>query len=526
MLSHGVAQLWDASDLCGIMRFLSPTLIFVLIALPRRVGCWGRNSPNKCQARGFRLVWNREGGTARERPDFGTRVTCGTLSSSLISRRWLIGGAIAASVLPRRRSFARGRVPFGAAVSLRLPWPLGSMDPHALDDVSASFLGSALFDSLYVSDDRGAFRPALAEAPPSLVDSEVRIKLREGLLTGAGLALDARDVFASLQRAKQGPGAQFFGPLFGPLRMLRGEIAFAMKTPDLDLVQQVLASSAFAIVPRTFRPETPDGTGPFMLRRRGDGWSLMRNPLAAMGPPPLREIRLREAKDLTDSLRAFESGEDDLGWLGRGFHDLRPESRTFDAGMLGFAILRAGTHAPGWSVPGNMQRIVDGLAPAQFASFGIPGWTEAPLVQWPFQTESLVARDDSPWLADVAKLIATLLSKPGAPGLSVRLVAAAELRALRQSGDYALMLDTVRTWDGLPSAWALRSAALAPLPPHTAGDLDALRKPEARTARVVGRTSPFGVLGEIRVTGGVSKEIHLAAQSSSMPWSHLTRLKP
>src|SRR5262245_61179049 len=70
-------------------------------------------------------------------------------SGMLIGRRaLLVGGAMLGARLAR----ARGRSPMGGRISLHVPWPLGTIDPHRLDDAACAIFGEALFDSLYARD--------------------------------------------------------------------------------------------------------------------------------------------------------------------------------------------------------------------------------------------------------------------------------------------------------------------------------------------------------------------------------------
>src|SRR5205807_866776 len=64
-------------------------------------------------------------------------------------------------------------------------------------------------------------------------------------------------------------------------------------TRDAQKVLRALASPLVAIVPSTFNPAAPDGTGPFRAEARGDGIALVRNPLSARAPALLDEITVR-----------------------------------------------------------------------------------------------------------------------------------------------------------------------------------------------------------------------------------------
>src|SRR5579859_6923768 len=112
-----------------------------------------------------------------------------------ISRRSLLLGTSALGVaMVARAAGARGRTPIGGRITLRVPWPLGSIDPHRLDDATCAIFGDALFDTLYLREESGAVVPGLAESGPETVGADLRITLRQGLKTAAGRTIEARDV--------------------------------------------------------------------------------------------------------------------------------------------------------------------------------------------------------------------------------------------------------------------------------------------------------------------------------------------
>ncbi len=424
------------------------------------------------------------------------------------SRRAFASGAFGAAALVwALRGRALGRLPVQGRVALRVPWPLASIDPHRLEDATAALLGAALFDTLYALTPGGRAVPALAEADPVADGSFVRVVVREGVESAAGRPMGARQVASSIARAR-GLGAKAWlsevpPPKVEDARTLR----FGVKDPAL--VARVLASPLVAIVPEGFSPERPDGTGPFRATKEADALVLRRNPLAAMGPSLLDEIVVRAEPDLASSLRAFESGEDDVGWLGSGLHEPRPGSRTFDAGMIAWAVLRTGRDAGSWDAPGVAQRLCDGTSPARLAylALGAPWPTERDL-GWGGAPCDLVVREDSPWLVELSRALAASLSRPSHEVTS-HPISTADLSQRRSSRSYALALDVVRPF--APGALgALSSLA-------SADDLglaaDMLKYPPRlgdASPRVLTRTMRLGVVGEIRAQGGRSADVALA----------------
>lgn len=409
-----------------------------------------------------------------------------------------LGAAGLAGWAPLAR--ARGRSPVGGAVALRLPWSLATIDPHRLDDVAAALFGDALFDGLYAFGADGAPAPALAEGEPEPDGDGLRVRVREGLTTAHGRPLDARDVAYSLARARGAGAAAWLGDAPSPTRAGTTTVRFA--TRDAVRLTRALASPLAAIVPLPFAPERPDGTGPFRAERRGDALVLARNPRAARGPAFVDEITVRGAGDLASSLRAFESGADDVGWLGTGLHEPRPGARPFDAGACAWAVLRTGRDAGSWDAPGVAQRVADGILPSRLSFLVVgPAWRTDREEGWGGPPGEVVVRDDSPWLVELARAVAASLTRPGHE-LSARPLPPAELAQRRTQRSFALAVDVARPLAPGPLG-ALVGLATAD-DPTAAADLvrHAPRLAAATSPRSLTRTLRLGVLGDVRVQGG------------------------
>lgn len=438
-------------------------------------------------------------------------------------RRFLVGAAALTALAHSRSSAARGRTLPAGRLSLRLPFATAAMDPHRLDDPLAAVLGEALFDTLYVRDDAGNHLPGLAESDPEPEGSGLRIRLRSGLRTARGRPLEPRDAAASIARAR-GLGARAW---LADVPVPKAD-ATSLLFPSRDAARLVraLASPLVAILPSTFAPETPDGTGPFQFTTRGDGIVLTRNPAAARGPAFLDEIVVRSAPDLAASLRSFEGGVDDLGWLGSGLHEPRAGSRPFDLGTAGYAVLFTGRDADKWDAPGVAQRLCDGIAPSRLSHLGVgPAWTSDAPLAWGGPPASIVVREDAPWLVEVARAIAATVSQPGHE-LTVRPVSPSDLAQRRASRTYALALDLVRTVApgsfGAMIALATadnagRAADLVTHPPKL-GEIP---------ARTTTRTLRAGIVGEFRVQGGRAADVNLVASATGygIDWGASTRTR-
>jgi len=440
-----------------------------------------------------------------------------------LSRRHVLALAAAwSAALSPLRALAEGRQPVGGKLALRIPWPLASIDPHRIDDATAAILGPALFDTLYSIDDSGAAAPSLAESLPESAGSRAVVTLRGGLRSAFGRSITAKDVLASLARSRAGGGGAWLAEV-GPARV-ESSLAISFTLGDASRLARTLASPLTAIVPPGFSPERPDGTGPFRAERQGDTLLLRRNDAAANGPAFLDEVVVRPAPDLAASLSAFESGIDDVGWLGSGLHEPRPGAKSFDAGTCGWAVLRTGTAAAAWDSPGIAQRICDGIAPARVAylALGAPWSTEAD-DGWGGEPCELLVRDDAPWLRELARAVAVSISRPSHE-VTARPVPAPEIVARRASRSYSLALDVARPLGPGPLGTHLALATADD--PALAADL-ARHPPQRGQAetppRVLCRTMRIGVVGDIRIQGGRAADIGLALGPGRIDFGAVTR---
>jgi peptide/nickel transport system substrate-binding protein len=421
-----------------------------------------------------------------------------------ISRRAILAGACAA--LTSRLAPARGRLPVGGKLSLHVPWPLAGIDPHRVDDVAAGILGEALFDTLYWRDEAGNVTALLAEGEPEPDRDGLRVRVREGIVTGSGKPIDAREVIGSLSRARGAGARAWLSDVPSPTRVDALTVRFATK--DAPKLTQALSSPMAAIVPLSFSAERPDGTGPFRAERRGDALVLTRNPRAARGPGLLDEIVVRSATELSGSLRAFESGADDVGWLGSGLHEPRAGAKPFDVGVIGWAILRSGQTGGGWDSPGVTQRIADGIPHARLSYLGLgAAWPAESLQGWAGPTAEILVRDDAPWLIELSRAVAATLSAPGHE-LTVKPVSPAEFSQRRERRAFALAVDVARPL-AQGTLGALVGLATADRPQSA---VDLVRHPPrlaSGSVRNLTRTMKIGVLGEIRIQGGRIAELAL-----------------
>ncbi|MGD0526704.1 MAG: hypothetical protein ABSE49_16270 [Polyangiaceae bacterium] len=426
-------------------------------------------------------------------------------------RRELFAGAasLALATLATRSARARGRPPYGGRVVLHAPWPLATMDPHRLDDPAAAFFGEAVFDTLYVRDDAGAIVASLAEGDPEPDGASLRVTVREGVRFASGAAFDARGAAASIARARGRDAGPWLAEV--PVPRLADKKTLVFPVRDARKLVRALASPLVAMVSPRFAPDRPDGTGPLRAELQPGAMVLSRNPLAASGPAFLDAIEVRHAADLVTSLRSFESGTDDVGWLGSFLHDPRQGARSFDAGFLGWAILRTGREAGSLDTPGTAQALADGVPHAALAALVVgPPWDQSPAT-WTGPPSDLLVRDDAPWLDEVGRALAVALSTPGHEVRCVP-VPLADFTTRRASRAFTLMLDLTRP-AGPGALGALLGLATADDP----GAASALARHPPRgdvPPRSATRTMRLGVVAEARLQGGRVPDLVLPAS----PW--------
>ena len=428
----------------------------------------------------------------------------------MITRRRLLAGSASAalSFLAPRAAIGRGRAPYGSGIGVHVPWPANSLDPHRIDDAMAAFFGDALFDTLYARDETGAFVASLAVGEPEPDDAGLRVALRPGVRFASGTPFDARAAAGSIARARAHDAAAWLVDIPAP-RVRDDGLVFAMHDPRV--LVRALASPLVAVVAPRFAPERPEGTGPFRAEPAPGVLRLTRNGLAAGGPSLLDSIDARHAPDLVTSLRAFESGADDVGWLGSFLHEPRPGARSFDGGAVAWAILRTGRQAAGLDAPGFAQALADGVPHAALAPFVVgPAWDQGAAL-WTGSPAELCVRDDAPWLVEVARALAIAMSTPSHE-ITARPIPAAELGQRRSARAFALMLDVARPAGpgGLGAILGLATAddaatalSLARHPPR--GDV---------APRRATRSMRLGVVGEIRLEGGRAPDVVLPPSPS------------
>ncbi len=416
----------------------------------------------------------------------------------MIDRRSLLLGAagLAGAIAAARTAQGLGRTPLKGSLELALPFSLRALDPHDPTDPIAAMFGGAVFDTLVTQDKRGFF-PALAEELPKRDAGATMLRLRPGLRSAKGKPLDARDVIASLKRARARGAGPLLEPLGDPTTSPKDpRVVYFPKAPSSMAVLVALTSPLTAIVPRDFNPREPDGTGPFGAALAGGTLTLTRNENAAMGAAFLESLTLRESAGLRESLRGFEVGRGDLCWLGTGLFGGRANVESFDLGAVAHVALVAPSSGR-LGKPGALQRLVDDVPRQALGHLGMgalpPGSSSAGFDGSP--TDLWV--ESSPYLVEVAQAIAEALSQKDHE-ITVRKTSREDVAQKR--GRDGLTLGVIR---GIGSA----AAGLAWLEePSRAAQVLKAAKTAAREAT---KSLRVAVVGELRVAGGKAGDLRL-----------------
>ncbi|MFO0756483.1 MAG: hypothetical protein U0359_08330 [Byssovorax sp.] len=436
-------------------------------------------------------------------------------------RRFLaeLGAALLAGAAGGERdALAMGRTPLGGRLSLHVPWPASSIDPHGLADPGGALFGAAIADSVYAIDpSSGMPYPTLAASMPTREGADTIVRLREAMRTARLAGLDGQDLIASVERARRRGAAGVLVQVPRPTPHKSDPLAVNFGAVDPGYLARALASPLVALLPRSFDPGRPDGTGPFKAEIVPGGITLSRNVNAARGAAFLDGLDIAPAPDLQTSLRSFEAERDDIGWLGLGLHADRKGAVRFDLGRAAFIVLVTSPDAGSAGAPGMAQRIADALPPERLAHLGLgplppaagdPGWTGPPA--------ELLVDAACPHLVEVAGAVAPILSRPSHE-VAVAAIPRADIPG-RFKGKPALAIQLVRPAGPTPlhtllslatAEDAARGRDIGRSPPKLAGN----PSPRSMTG-----TLRVGVIGELRIAGGVIPDVVFARNLAGDGW--------
>ena len=426
----------------------------------------------------------------------------------------LAGLAATAWLEPAR---AMGRYPLGGQLAFHLPHDTSRLDPFDLSDPLAAILGSAVFEPVYRLDRGGNPYPSLVMGMPERAGSSTRVRLRDGLRSGRGRLLLARDLIESVERARRGGGrAVLLGVPHGRVDPKDGRVALFRHTNPAELAR-ALASPIVPLVSTRSTPTLPDGTGAFVAKPSRRWITLERNTRAARGASYLRRVSITAAEDLKAPLRAFEARQVDLGWLGAGLHQPRKDAQSFDLGTVGWIVLRTGREAGPWAAPGVAQRLLNAIPPSRLAHLALgplPSSTAA--LPWGGPPCKLLAPSQSAHLQEVGRTLASILSHPGHE-VEFATVSRNEMATRRASRAFGLMVDLVRPV-GPPGMDTLIALATADDPARAQDTAKYPPRLGTFDPRVLTRTLQLGVVGGLRVAGAHDASLVIGPSLQGAGW--------
>jgi peptide/nickel transport system substrate-binding protein len=301
-------------------------------------------------------------------------------------------------------------------------------------------------------------------------------------------------------------------PLLGdlpPPKVVPGEALTVMfPAAEPKRLAEALTSPLCAIVPRSFNPEAPEGTGAFRARLAPRRLVLSRNPWAPRGGSYLDEVSVETAPDLAEALRQFEAAEVDVGWLGRGLHRPRAGSILIDAGDVGWIVLHSGRSAGRWGAPGAAAQLASGIENSALERFGLgrvqhrsasQGYAGPPC--------ELLARDDSSFLLELGRSLTALLSRPGHE-ITLSPAPPSVVQSRKRAGDYGFLLDVARCLG--PSTREQQLSLLHEADPRLGQHAPAIDPNLDSDALIVATTATLSlaVVGRLRVVVATLPNLH------------------
>lgn len=418
--------------------------------------------------------------------------------------------AVGWSTFTNSSACAAPRTPYGGTLRIALPLPLSSLDPSDPLDMSSALLGSALFESLYARTATGQIYPTLAESLPTEKNQRTHVQLRPGLLDAAEKPLTSDTVLQCFELVQQKQ------PALAPWSQLRreGTLGFSATGISPQELAEQLASPAWALSGAPRSGTEREATGAFRIQSKRQGsLVLRRNPTAPRGGAFLDSIEL-STQSLADCLRSFEAQTSDLGWLGRGYHQARAHSTSFQLAALGTVVLLNGRARP--LAPGVLESALRAVPPAVLHSLGFKRSAAPSGSSFRPPIQSILCPADSPQLLQTAHTLAELWSRPQQP-IRVLPETRAELGQRKKSGDYEVMLEFVRSYPESPRALHLTLLTLQgePLP----------RRFTPETPEQLARRYSFGVVGAWAPHGALDESIQglISQEALHLGQAHLSR---
>lgn len=173
----------------------------------------------------------------------------------------------AARIIPMAVVLALGCAPpVERELRMAYPYELVTMDPHAHSDVVTRSVQSAVYEGLVYCEHGLPIRPWLADRWTTPDDTIWQLHIREGVRFHDGSPVTPEDVVASIGRARSSKIVGHQLDEIDQVRVLPGEDRMIEITTNRPAPLLLTRLDSVAIVPRSFDPLQPVGTGPYEWR--------------------------------------------------------------------------------------------------------------------------------------------------------------------------------------------------------------------------------------------------------------------
>lgn len=198
-----------------------------------------------------------------------------------------------------------------------------SLDPTAHLQVLSSFVTESIYDTLYIPDVDGNPIPQIAESHEYITDTQLQIKIHEGIKFHDGSEMKAEDVQASLLRAQASKKAGKYYKEIESIDIIDDYTVQINLTQPYIPFLIALAHHSAAILPKAYIDSEPDFTAPigsgaykFVSWTSGDSVVMERNDdyFDKDNMSPFGEVTFRVIPEGTSRTIALEAGEVDVAY--------------------------------------------------------------------------------------------------------------------------------------------------------------------------------------------------------------------
>ena len=190
-----------------------------------------------------------------------------------------------------------------------LPYFAGeSLDPITAVETVQAAVGALLYEKLFQLDQHFSLQPVLAQSCTyDAAERTYTLTLRSGVTFSDGSPLTARDVAASLERARQ---SQRYAARLAEVSSVRVQGDAVLITMSTDLATLAWRLDIPIVKAGTEDRTAPVGTGPYVFNKSDSGAYLELNADWWQGKSlPLQRMELQHCKDRDTMLYAFSSRE-------------------------------------------------------------------------------------------------------------------------------------------------------------------------------------------------------------------------